>query len=329
MKFAPLPKEVIREFLDTSRSSWYVLTLTDGRSLPFEVEGPYVTYSGDEATEIPISRDALDALVPPGHLKSAVGEERSVFIPLDRIAGINTLSFEQQQIEMPAKGRNTGFVNEHAANILFRHLLEVADASGFPTVHRRAAYAPLRMDSRIEFTDVTFANETPLYSDWGYIQRNSGGINSIGVGIPFASLSAGWSKSLWSQFKKKIEGQEKAINDSCSGFEAVSSGFVTFLEEDRSDSSDQPLEQTGLSMEGARWVPAAVSDRRLESTEQLTEVSWSLTYFRADGFMFPLKLWERIGQPVRIFSEVVPVVVRVGGKEQRCYLKARAAAYVK
>lgn len=328
MKFAPLPKEVIREFLDASRSSWYVLTLTDGRSLPFEVEGPYVTISGDEPTEIPISRDAL---VQPGHLKSAEREERSVCIPLDRIAGINTLSFEQQQIEMPAKGRNTGYVNEHAENILFRHLLEVADASGFPTVHYEPVChaMPLEMDSRIEFTDVTFANETPLYSDWGYIQRNSGGINSIGIGIPFASLSAGWSKSLWSQFKKKIKGQEKAISDSCSGFEAVSSGFVTFLEEGKSDSSDQPLEQTGLSMEGARWVPAAVSDRRLESTEQLTEVSWSLTYFQADGFMFPLKLWERIGQPVRIFSEVVPVVVRVGGKEQRCYLKARAAAYVK
>lgn len=315
MKLEPLSEGTIREFLDLSRSSWYVLTLTDGKSLPFEVEGHYA-----------MSKDVFFAR--PGYLKSAMRREQVVYVPLNRIAGLNTLLFDQKIVKTLAREGEAGYVNESAAEILFDCLLENANAMGFPVEHHVLYYSIGMMESRIEFTDVTFSDETALYSDWGYMQRISGGLNSIGVGVAIVTLSAGWSKSLWALFKKKVGEQTKAFDESCSEQEAVVNGFVTFIDEKKNGDGMYPKEGTGLQMEGANWVPAAISSRRPDSVDDLVQMSWRLIYFRDDGFMFPMKLWDRISQPIRVFSEVMPVNVKSPMGDQACYLKARAAAFL-
>jgi len=323
-RLTTLREEIIREFIDTSRSSWYVLTLTDGRSLSFEVPGP------PEWEEDPITRYAL---ARPGFLKSQSFKDCVVYVPLDIIVGINVLSFTQKK-QKKLLDEDVGgpkYYNKSAEDILFQDLLETAHELGFPIDLSPQAFAlgPISLKSeQIEFTEVNFTNETALYSDWGYLQRISGGINSIGVGIPFASLSAGWSKSLWFEFKKKMGEKAKALSSACLGTEAFVSGFISFFDIGEEDSTNQSPKSSCLIMEGASWVPAVISDERVDSAELLNGLNWCLTYFREDGLMFPIALWLRVNQPIRIYGEVVPVTIKVAGRDHPCYLKARAAAYV-
>lgn len=301
--------ETIRQYLDQSRSSWYMLTLTDGISLPFKI--------GISSSENAFSR--------PGYLMSDIWPGQMVFIPLNRIAGLSTFNFKQETIETPAIDDEAGNVNESAAEVLRDFLLENANAMGFLIEHNMVLYRHHRMETKIEFTDVTFSDGTALYSDWGYMQRISGGLNSIGVG----GISAGWSKSLWALFKKKIRTRTTALEEICSKQEAVISGFVTFIDENTNSDGKYPKEKSGLEMEGANWVPAAISSQKPDSPDDLIKIGWQLIYFRDDGVMFPLKSWDFISQPVHIFGEIIPVKAKTTMGDQACYLKARASAFVK
>ncbi len=83
MKLLSLSEKIIGEYLDTSQSSWHVLTLTDGRSLPIITPSPYTIRRDNVRIEIPVSGIALEH---PKQLMSAIHQEKSVCIPLNRIA---------------------------------------------------------------------------------------------------------------------------------------------------------------------------------------------------------------------------------------------------
>ena len=308
MELEPLPGGTIREFLDLSHSSWYMLTLTDGKSLPFEVEG-YRT-----------SKDVLSAR--PGYLESATRRGLVVYVPLDRIAGLDTLLFEQKEVETPAREGEAGYVNKSAAEILFDCLLENAYAMGFLVEHHMVHYSLVVPTSQIKYTDVTFLRETSLYTDWQYIQRISGGITGIGVG----GISLDWITSLDKSSKKKLRKSTKSLDDVCSEQKAVVvKGFVTFLDGGENGEDSQPKGKTGLWMEGANWVQAAISSKKPDLADNLTKMSWQLIHFRDDAFGIPMKSWDDISQPIRVFSEVIPVKVETPMGTRSCYLKARVA----
>ena len=72
-------------------------------------------------------------------------------------------------------------------------------------------------------------------------------------------------------------------------------------------------------------VQAAISSQRPDSADDLTKMSWQLIHFRDDAFAIPMKLWGDISQPIRVFSEVVPVKVETPMGNWDCCLKARVA----
>lgn len=310
MKLEPLPEGAIREFLDLSHSSWYMLTLTDGKSLPFEVGGLYRT-----------SEDVLSAR--PGYLESAMRQEQVVYVPLDRISGLDTLLFEQKKVETPVREGEAGYINKSAAEILFDCLLENAYAMGFHIEHHMVLYSLEVPTSQIKYTDVTFPRETRLYTDWQDLQNISGGLTGIGVG---GIISLDWIISLYKLSEKKVRKSTKSLDDVCSKQEAVvNKGFVTFFNEGESGEDPHPNEKTGLWMEGANWVQAAISSEKPDLANDLTKMSWQLIHFRDDAFAIPMKSWDDISQPIRVFSEVMPVKVETPMGTRSCFLKARAA----
>ena len=313
MEFEPLPEEKICEFLDLSRSSWYMLTLTDGKSFPFEVS--------------PYRKDVFSAR--PGYLESATYRQQVVYVPLSRIAGLDTLLFEQKKVETPAKKNEGGYVNESATEILFDCLLENAYAMDFLVEHHTVLYSLSIPNSRMEFTDMTFPCETRLYTDWKYMKRVSNDKTvGIKIGFPCITLTGGSKESLDSSSKEYAQKRTKSLDDSCSEKKVVVNGFVTFFDEKKNGDDLHPKEETGLRMEGVNWVPAAISSQRPNSADDLGKMSWRLIYFRDDEFEIPMQLWDRISQPIHVFSEVVRVKVECYMGTQPCYLKARSAVGV-
>ena len=106
---------------------------------------------------------------------------------------------------------------------------------------------------KIDIGQIRFTNNTPVYADWEYFQRISGGINNIGVGVPLLSLSVGWNPSILSVFQKRTQEKVADIHDICSYSELVTEGSVLFFEK-----SNSATPFNNLQMEGSNWVPGAV-----------------------------------------------------------------------
>jgi hypothetical protein len=178
----------------------------------------------------------------------------------------------------------------------------------------------------IQWGKTTFHSDTPLYCDWEFLIRKSGGLNSLGVGFVGLGVSAGWSSSLWSSFQEKVSGASAEIDRLCDGDEATISGYVTFSD---TISEDGPTDVNNVVfMEGVDWIPGIVTDAALDSAPDLEGVRWCLCYFRKDSFMYPASIWGNIQVPVRIYGEIVetPITTQLGRAE--CFMKARAGAYL-
>lgn len=207
-------------------------------------------------------------------------------------------------------------------------LLSKASALNFPILPHTRLYSLSPGKNFFDWGDIHFSIDAAIYSDWEYFQRISGGVNSLGVGVTFASLSAGWSESLWSSFKRKVRENQTKPEEISLSKEAVVTGFVSFFEQNDSVLQTENAADN-FDMEGTRWVAAAICNRRVATVEERARVEWSLVYYRTDGFMFPIGLWERMEQSVTTFAEVVPVSVYTKAGQKNCFLKARATAYLK
>ena len=166
------------------------------------------------------------------------------------------------------------------------------------------------------YGDVSFKADTPLYCDWAHLSRKKGGVKSVGAGF-IASLSVGWSKSLWSSFREKVERTSAALGQVSAAAEATVARYPSFFD------GVEPLQ-----MEGCSWRPALFSGERPAASQAQPAAPWLLAYLRDDCFMFPWELWGRIAHPIHAYGEVVPIEVHTGFGQASCFLKVRAAAYV-
>ena len=81
-------------------------------------------------------------------------------------------------------------------------------------------------------------------------------------------------------------------------------------------------------MESSTWAPGIISRSKVGDGEELKNMPWSLAYFNEDCFMFPKELWERMSQTIRVYGEIVPVIVDTEFGKKQCFIKVRAAAYL-
>lgn len=242
-----------------------------------------------------------------------------VFVPLNYIAGISLISYEQFSKIIVSK---VPYFDEY----VLQDLLIKNDSYGFP-VTRSEKRDIVPTTTAFVRSEIRFRENTPLYSDWAYLQRTSGGWNNLGLSTPIAGVSAGWEKSLWSLFNKRTTRILSGYDEACTKSELTITGFVSIFERQPSPGGPRVVHEE-IEMEGVPWIAAAVCSLKAESIDDLRSNPWLLLYLRRDGFMFPMQLWKDIEQPINIFAEVIPVATITEAGEQPCFLKARAIAFV-
>lgn len=188
--------------------------------------------------------------------------------------------------------------------------------------------------------DITFYQDTPLYSDWDYFFRKSGGINNVGIGF-MASATVGWNKSLWSFFKEQLQANPSPVNESIGLDEVAKIGYITFLAEKTPDggtrkrfinSKARPIpplsDKISVEMEGGKWIASVLTEKKISVPEELSEAPWDIVYFKEDAFMFPRTCWEDLVVPIKIYGDVVNTFLSTDFGKAKYFIKARAAAYL-
>lgn len=303
------------------------LTLTDGKTISGDIpcQVSIFTIKDREGTISPSkSRCFLhDSLII---YYGGIFNEHSIYIPLELIAGISIIDFEEAVIELDLEPSFYPNNNLSANDYIFKDLMSYAKEHQLEIESYSYMYS-LLLRKQFMWGDLSYKADVALYADWNYLKNISGGVNSLGAGIGIFSISGGWSTSLWSEFKNKVTQTSIDICDITNESEAVIHGYVTFIEY----YPDYPTLKSAVDtveMEGAIWLPAIISLKKIKNISDIIENQWALAYLRNDGLMFPKDAWERISDPISIFCEVVHSSVATEFGTAPFYLKVRCGAYI-
>ncbi len=170
----------------------------------------------------------------------------------------------------------------------------------------------------VEFGPIEFTADTPIYCDWSYLSRKSGGLNSIGAGFGLVSFSAGWNSSLWSSFRSCVNRTATSIAQVIEG-EATVYGHATLLVGEQVQS---------LEMEGGTWIPIVLTEKKVASRDDLDSTAWLIALIQRDHSTLPLDLWEKVAAPIRFYGEVLPIQLSTEFGSTKVVLKMRAAAHM-
>lgn len=332
MNFLPLPEEKIIEAVDRlykDNIRALSIILTDGTTLwgPIPCETYRAGVGLEPVSELCFARAGYFELYYDKPYK-----EKAVFIPLREIGGISPLSCTQlmgKRLTLRSIGRylsRSRLFDDSALELMFRCLWKKAIRRGYPTKRYGPFMYTLPMEKPFRWEYINFLRDTPLYCDWDYLSKKNGGLNSLGVGF-VASISAGWSKSLWSSFKKKVESTLVAYEHACSLQEVSLKGFPVFLTVRKSKSLSDITEEV-LKMEGSKWYATIFSSEKVRNFKHLTNIEWIPIYFKEDSLMLPKDLWEKLSQPIRVFGDIVTAATKTQFGEVSCFVKARAAAFL-
>jgi len=294
MEFDPIPPDVIQTYLGELGNTAQALSviLTDGTMLT----GGY-KIGGDWSR--PLTLEAFEH-----------GALYRVAIPADRIAGI----FEQvTSSPLGAQAPEASLLLPAAA----KAGLKVESEGSLKLLQPGAKWIPAQ-------TMIRYQEDAILYFDANAISARSGGINSIGFGLPAFSASIGWSRKLVSVAKGFLKNHVVEIGSHCAEPRAdlTLKGFVEFWDV----SGVQPNSESGplLDLEGAQWTAAVV--RPSPPGARAPDEPWALCYFRQDCMSLGPGSWEHIGQPVSIYGDKQPNEQTLELGIAKCYLMARAAA---
>jgi hypothetical protein len=304
VQLEPLARDQLAAALDEisdGGGSWATIVLTDGTALPARIS-PHGVLSGD--------RLVLE--------DNRTFSEHTISVPADRVAGVSPFAFRQTYTEQRFR-RKVRKQPPSADDWLYRALTENAERAGLSVEFTSVLYR-LPHERPIRWGGIEFRTDTPLYCDWQFLARAAGGINNVGVGF-VVSVSAGWSKSLMSSFRKTVARTTEPLAMVCQHHEPACRGHVNLLAGAGDD-------HDGLSMEGARWLPAIMTERPVADGRVDRSGAWTLAYFREDGFMLPHALWDKLSQPIRVFGDVISTPAMTDYGAVSCFVKVRAAAFL-
>jgi len=255
---------------------------------------------------------------------STVG--RDLAIPLAKVASIRAVVWMAEQIPEEEYGEYLYPMHEGFGDVTaFLSSLEIADKIDVPKMKNRfsdVAFSHIRKGKPYRWGRIVFDRFEPLYCDWEYLSRISGGVRSLGVSVPFGGFSIGGEPSLWSLFEKKLR-QSKALLpselsncDSQSG-DVSCKGTVSFFEK-----------RIVHEMEDGQWELGALTrdwqDRRIS----LRDVEWVPVYLSTKGFMYPRELWDRIMSPFVLAGSIHKTSMRTYFGQKEFFLKVRLAAFL-
>ena len=202
-------------------------------------------------------------------------------------------------------------------------LLRIAEERNFP-IDR--SFGIVGAEEIPVFGPISFGYDTAMYCDWDAISRRQGGLNSLGVSVPWGGLSAGFSPSLWSAFHKTMRKRSVALESICVGRgtnDVMVRGFPQTV--DLSAIPEKERTKWLLEAEGAEWMPIVIT---ADSRPQPPWDTWALAYAKRDCDMMPTVCWEKIPSPSRFFGEIVHEEVTTEWGQKNCYLKLRAVAHL-
>ena len=214
MNLTPMEKFKIFEAIDycyqTQKYS-IQLTLTDGKTVSGNIPCQVSTFTLESRKEfIPPSKSRCFLHNSLIIYYGRTFNEHSVYIPLEIIAGISIIDFEEDEIELDLEPSYSTDTNLSVNDYMFKDLISYAKKHKLKIEPHHYQYS-LFLTKPFSWGDLSYKADVALYADWNYLENISGGVNSLGAGIGVFSLSGGWTKSLWSQFKNKTTQKSKDI----------------------------------------------------------------------------------------------------------------------
>ena len=332
MTLIPMPRTQIFEFIDIcflNEKYTIQITLIDGKTFLGTIPSQVTIFKLETNEKVtPSSKECCffkDCLILEYNKPF---NEHSIYIPIDIIAGINVFDYQEQKNKFEFEPKTISpALNRSIYDYMFEDLLSYASKVDWKIIPHFCEYS-LRAVTPFTWGDLTYKSDTALYADWNYLQNISGGLTSLGAGIGIFSLSSGWTESLWSQFKKKVQQKSIDIDKITTENEIVVQGYIIFIKH-YSDLSILEGSYDTIEMEGAEWIPALICNKRIANITDIKNCKWSLVYLKEDCLMFPIKAWERISNSISLYCEVVHVSISTEFGHTPFYLKARCAAYIK
>lgn len=293
MAFDPIPPEVIQEYLSTTgyKADALSVILTDGTVLTGNNN-----YINGPDHSITLGTDQNPAVHPV------------VVIPFERVAGITEQALPRVRQGLQAPDPSV--------------LVPPAEKAGLE-VNEIITLQGLDPGSTWEQGRIHYQEDTWLYLDSNAISLRSGGINSVGFGIPLASASIGWQSTLFNKAKRFLSHHVVDLGSYCAAPHAdlALSGYVEFFDV----SGLRPSSEGGalLELEGALWTAAVARPSR--GSVGSADDRWALCYFRQESMMLGWASWGTMDQPVRVYGDKQPLEQKLDLGVAHCYLKARAA----
>jgi hypothetical protein len=328
VELKPIPKEEIIKIIDKFYNDGqydFIIVLTNGQSICGSIKPKAYVLENESIRLLSVfeqcfsNTDMLELYyqIPYGN------HHYSIYIPLEMIAGIHPLQYSEEKIESPTK--------QHISYVFPTQMYTLTDALQKAKkwnfkIEKHVVFYYLHITKPFYWGKIKFKGDTPLYCDWDFLSKKCGGLNNLGLGTPIIGFSVGWSKSLWSSFYNKVSKTEVKLEKACEYSEVTLSGYVTFIAHKSHDGTE---ELHTMQMEGANWIGAVVTERKVKTLNDLKKTKWIICYFRENSFMFPLELWERFAEPIKVYGEVVPVCFETEFGKADCFVKVRASAYIK
>ncbi|MCR5566318.1 MAG: hypothetical protein K6F61_05665 [Clostridiales bacterium] len=146
-------------------------------------------------------------------------------------------------------------------------------------------------------------NNYPIYADWDYISRMSGGIRSIGGGVGFSG-SVGWDKTLYGQREKMMDKGAtllENINPSVKDPIVVQT-YIEVIHEGK-DGRKIPYK----IIEGDECIPVLIFVRKVDKWEELKSKEWCVGYLKKRFLGLSVSAFKSINHVIKIQGEVMPI----------------------
>jgi hypothetical protein len=324
-------------FCEEGRAVLIQVVLTDGHTLVGAIES-YLKHGNSYL----VDGACLRLIIP--------NEHDDLVVPLSRIAAIRGVSWlaehadEGEDLSQVAELRR---YEEPGTDAGTKWSYEVAESAGIERLHAKE-FHPIGVRRPIVWGRIAFASFEPMYCDWDYLSRMSGGIRSLGLSTPIGGLSVGAEPSLWDAFVRQIRSTafidfDEIHTSSTGNFEPSEQpqGLSMFLEKAGIKEAGQNKglcavrgnvtffqERVFHEMEGGQWELGVFTKEWQDNRTKLEGVAWVPIYFLRKGFMYPRDLWERVMSPFTILCSCHGIKLNAFGAERHLFLKARLAAFL-
>lgn len=310
-------KEAVSKLYENEQQSVQIITL-DGSTLVGSISGK--TFGEDGW--VPASEACFDdsnRLVLE-HLET--GNEHSIRIPSDEIAGIGPFPYRQMKKSGGIERSPFNYRDGSLYKDLFELTKEKAEQKGYDVRQypNTSTYSFSTVDESFEWGEVAFEDDVLLYGDFEYFEAE-GAITSLGFGAFGISVSGGRDRNIRTEIEEKISEKTTSIPNLTNASSATVSGYSSILVTSEEDYVER------VEMEGRNWIPSIVTEDEITENESFTDSNWCLCYFCESSFMFPVNQWGKVNDQIQIFGDIIQSTRNTPWGSVDYFFKARAAGY--